>query len=527
MLSKEEYSKYAYKAQRLFLQLITSDKFRNIRRGVLMNEEIDTDPTTIATIDEEQVDQPAAYETIDQETTDLEQQMRLMLQLPSSYQLFIRNGAVAIINMEKDEEENYEGEKEEKEEKNKSEESDEESKDKEEDSEEDKEEDKENKDEEKSESSEESSEDKPEMKHKYNTYAAIPGMHNFMELDDNLEEVDTIQNVPTPTKEEGHSPDPEIVDLDDISPKEPDSTDIVIEINDNRSEERTVEMRELKNKILFMLNDFDNKIRMYNQGYIGQEGIANPIKNFLTGTVNILGHIGNLFKTGLLYGWRDFKRGELADYVESNRLTMTRIYNADFFRIEEKVVPVPQGMKGPYEVALKSLTDYMKAIDMPKRAKQMEQTVESIYKDMHKANPTFTSQVKDIRRTYTTPELEKLFNDTGKIFTPDKKRIEDKFGKVFDSMKQYEAVIKSSIDTDDYLRQVAGIHGRLESIQNTVTKIIDDSGTITKSQAEDLSKVIRGMAECFGNYGAVCTDLVRIQHNLTFVTKIIRAHLEM
>lgn len=351
-------------------------------------------------------------------------------------------------------------------------------------------------------------------------HTLFPGMQGYMEED-------TIQEVPIPTKEEGHSPDPEIEDLDDVSPKEPDNTDIVIEINQNRDPERTVALANMKSDILFQLRDFDNKIKNFNMGYIGQEDFTDHIKNFLVGSVNILASVGNLFKTGVMYGWRDFKRSELTVYSENNRLTMARLYNADYFRVEELNVPIPQGMKGNYKGALSSLLAYLNSLNMPDRAKKMEASIESIYKDMHKTNPVFVSQVRDIRRTYTDPQMEKLYKDTANFFTADKRRVEDKFSKLFDTMAEYEWDVKTGIDADSHLRQVAGVYTRLENIQMTVGKIIDDHNVLNKSQVEDLSKVIRGMAECFESYGVVCTDLVRTQHNLVEVTKVIRSELNM
>lgn len=352
----------------------------------------------------------------------------------------------------------------------------------------------------------------------------IPGffkyMHSSMEEDEEL----TALTIPAPTKEKGDAtPEPHVRDVDDKDPHDPGEVDIVIDIEQNRDEERQMALLRRRRELFRYLDGVEAYLKNYNLGRVGQEGF---VANFVTGVVNVVGHILNLFNAGVLQGWRNFKRGELTAYSDSNRATMTRIYFADFYQISEVEVDTPQGMEGPYAPALNSLCTYLVELNMLDRAIRMLKTVECIERDMHKQNSNFTSTIVDANKSFTDPKLAKLFQDTTKYFTP-KKSDGGKFRELFANMKEYETVIKQAIDEDDHLRQVSSVHSRLEDIQKVVNRIADDAELLTKPQLEDLAKVARAMADTFDNYGTVIADVLRVQHNLTEVTKRIRKALAM
>lgn len=348
----------------------------------------------------------------------------------------------------------------------------------------------------------------------------VSGLLGFM-----MEDEDTIQQIPVPTKEEGASEDPPVEDLDDKDPHNPDDVDIVIDISDfNRTEERQTELALWRNTLLYQLQPVELYVRNYNlQRVAGQEGF---IANAVTGIANVIGHVVNLFNAGVLNGWRNFKRGELTAYVDSNLATMARIYRADFYLIEDVEIDTPQGMKGTYHQALDALTMYLTKLNMLQLSNKMLKTMEAIESDMHKANPSFTSKVKDANREFADPNVKKLFDDTSTFFTSekfDRQRFQD----VFTGMGDYEAVIKMSIKSDDQLRQVSSVHSRLMDIQKVTGRIVDEADKLNKTQIEDLAKVARTMAETFDNYATGCADLIRVQHNLTENTKVIRKKLGM
>lgn len=338
--------------------------------------------------------------------------------------------------------------------------------------------------------------------------------------------MDFIDDVPKPTHEEGSHPLTEPIDLDNKEP-EPGNVDITIDIEENRDETRTHDMKLQKEKMLEVLHALEVQLAVRRTGYAGQEGFTDAVKNGLTGIVNILGHITNLFSTALFHGWRDFKRSELTAYSDSNRLTMTRLYGLSYFEIQNVKVPTPQGMEGKYVDALNSLNEYLTTLNMLKRSTKMLKMVEAIYADMRKTNTKFASHIQDVNRNIQDKYVEQLFEKTGKFFTSKKHTDKVAFSSVFGSTKDFEYCVKTCMDMDTHLRSVASVHSRLMDINDVVSNIIDHASVLNTRQIDDLVKMTRMFAEYFDQFATVINDVNRVNHNLVFVIKALRNYTKM
>lgn len=385
--------------------------------------------------------------------------------------------------------------------------------------------------------------------------SVIPGLANYMENED----------IPLPTKEEDDKyEEPVIRDIDDKDPHDPKQCDIVIEIDDNNdgttppqvedavpevtpveevaepttegdhvtqmhltlSEYRTWVNRS-SNKLIDQCDFHLKLVKNVNRGVVGQEGFTDLVKNAVTGIANITGHLLNLFKTALLNGFRDFKRSELSEYSDSNRMTMTRLYAADNYgRLRGHEVPVPRGMEGTYADALKAIQDALNAINILEKAKQAKEVINSVYKDLQLGQTGFTSQVTDMNRKLKSNEVNRMFDRECKIFTT-KKNDMGYFDKLFASMKQYEEVVKDTIDMDTEFRLVSSVYDYLQEIDETVGKIVPLADKMNKQQLDELASMVRLVAEFFDMYANVVQDLNRFNHNLTEVTQSIRDFLQM
>ena len=334
-------------------------------------------------------------------------------------------------------------------------------------------------------------------------------------------------DIPNPVTEDGTPPD-----LPDASENSPDGDEAVVEEptvdeDDYNHTDLIVKFDKLRSDARKYLAPLHLAYRNYRSGVLGVEGFTDTVKYALTGIVNVFGHIGNLFATGILHGWRDFKRGELTDYSDSNRLTMTRLYDiSNYERVRLMRVEHPKGMHGTYKDALKIITDCLTELDMSKKSSMMVSKLDAIRADVKKKNTNFSSYVQSMNQSFKPKYINDLFAKECKVFTTDRKD-SDTFNKLFSSMKDFEEICKGTMDLDSELRAVAGVHSRLQDMENIALKIVPMSEYLTAAQAEDIYKVVRTCAEIFDIYGTVVNDLQRVNHNLRILVEDLRDKLDM
>ena len=327
---------------------------------------------------------------------------------------------------------------------------------------------------------------------------------------------------PIPTKEEGDGPQvAETVDID--NQEVADSTaDIVIDIS-SRDEMRQGLAAYDKEIMLHHLRFATQLSHNYTAGIIGQEDFSSFVSNGLAGIGNVIGHIANLFKVSLFHGWRDFKRGEMAEYCDSNVVTMRRLYGLNYNEYRLTHIPYPEGMKGMYLPALSSLKAFLDELDLLKRTDKMLATIVAIHGDLVRTNPSFKSHVADFHRIFVPSRHEKLFNETSKFFTTKKEvKTDDIFSARFSSIKDYETVVKMSVEMDTHLRSVSSVHSRMQEMESWMNRIIELGPKLEKAHIADLVKIATTLATVFDSYATVINDVNRVGHNLVFVTDSLR-----
>ena len=337
-----------------------------------------------------------------------------------------------------------------------------------------------------------------------------------------LEDGDAAANIPLPTKEEGAEPDVVATvesDQDDLNTR-----DVEIVLDVTRDTSRTITPAdELCLKRLENLAE--NRLR----GYVGQEDFVGLVANALSGIGNIVGHLVNLIATGIFDGWRDFKRSELAEYCQSNAVTIRRIYSGNDNYARDAQVPHPQGMKGKYGPAIKSLKDFLDDLSILKRMDKMISVTDSILADMHKQNPSFSSHVKEGQRIWISSQSDRLFAATGKIFTTEKDPGDsyEPFNTRFDSLSDFEACVKATLVFDTDLRSVAGVHSRMENLEAQCQRIVEDGAKLDANQVKDIATMLRAVGTALDHYATVIKDVNRVNHNLVYCFQELRKTLGM
>lgn len=252
------------------------------------------------------------------------------------------------------------------------------------------------------------------------------------------------------------------------------------------------------------------------QSGLGMEGLTDTLKRALFGIVNIIGHVVNLFATGLFYGWRDFKRSELQEYCDSNVLTVSSLMNEKHFGVYRTLqVECPRGMQGMYRPAVTALLKYLNDLDMGARSKDICAMIENLVDDVHRSNLQMNTYVRQTQGSILPKSLETDYTTLGKKYFTSGSRDKDTFEKLFDSVGDVRDIVDDVKDADSHLREVATVHDRLMTIDSAVNDMITNHlDKIKAAQINDLVNLIRAIAFSFDRYSVVVNDLTRVGHNL-------------
>lgn len=264
------------------------------------------------------------------------------------------------------------------------------------------------------------------------------------------------------------------------------------------------------------------------------ESFSNFVFRGLTGVVNVVGHMVNLFRTALFDGWRDFKRSELTAYCQSNVATIHHLRHSglDFDKCANLDVYVPQGMTSDYIKTTNAMFAYLDELNLYEMSKQMIEVCENILTNLRSSNnKVFNDAIRDAYARYTnTSRLNSLFNDTEKYMTT-KKVDMMKCSQAFPGKAAgFSEILDMLLDKgNSYLQSVAAIHSRLEEVEELVKEIAEYANRVqlTRQQLDMLSKLARAWAVNFDRFATVINDVYRIDHNVTLDIVQIRKYLEI
>ena len=258
---------------------------------------------------------------------------------------------------------------------------------------------------------------------------------------------------------------------------------------------------------------------------VGTEGLYTASRNAILGLTNSVIMVGALVSTGILHGWRDFKRSELTEYIHSNRATVPLLYRVSMEDIGDTNMPIPQGMKTMYLEVVNFLIDYLKKADMKRTTRGMRDIAEGILKDVKKGTDIFSSDTKGKIQALKLKDLETHFKKSWKFFEADSKSfVEKPFRECFKTTADFKSSVVNAQDMDDDLRQVASIHDVVADIESTYKVIVNHQDTIDPKKLDDLADLTREFAICISNYATVINDVNRVQHNLMHCLMYVRRH---
>lgn len=264
------------------------------------------------------------------------------------------------------------------------------------------------------------------------------------------------------------------------------------------------------------------------------ENIGNFMFRGLTGVVNVLGHVLNLFRTALFDGWRDFKRSELTAYCQSNVSTIAYLKrNGQVFdQCSNLDLYIPQGMTSNYTKTLAAMLNYLDELNMLEMSKQMLEVTDNILTNLRASNSkVFGDTIRDVYAQYTnTTRLDQLFRETEKHMTTkkvDTMKCKDAFPDRCAGFKDVVDILTSA--GNSHLQSVASIHSNMTEVEETVKEIAEIVSTkdISRQQLDMLSKIARTWAIHFDRFATVINDVYRIDHNVTLNIVQIRKFAEI
>lgn len=301
--------------------------------------------------------------------------------------------------------------------------------------------------------------------------------------------------------------------------KPTEDEELLADLSKNRNHDR-----------LFLIQMHTGSITYSNINYLpSQESLVSFVKNMLTGMINTLSHIAYLFKTALFRGWRDFKRSELAEYFESNRVTMIRMRRAteDGFLLNTEV-DVPTGMKGSYIEAIGSLLSSLTELNMPARIEQMKAVITSIQETLLSTS-SFSSIVDAANRDFSNRKnIDIAFDKSNKFFTDGKNHVAT-FEKCHSSLAMMFSCIDTIIEKDVELVNVSRMYDKLMDIEDAVEMISESPSLerMSKNDLNTLNKVVTSWGYLFEKYSILINDLYRVNHCLFMNLKQVRKQLKM
>lgn len=257
--------------------------------------------------------------------------------------------------------------------------------------------------------------------------------------------------------------------------------------------------------------------------YPGNEGLMSMARNAVFGLANSVIMIGNLLATGLFSGWREFKRLELTEYIDSNRVTIPRLYKLNLASIKDVKVPIPQGMQTNYVIASNYLVSYLNEADMPHLIEAMNEIATAIAREAKKTSNLDMSTYRESLESLGIVKLQGQFEQSWKVFAPNVKTFDEiPFEDAFGTTEGLKRSVETTLKAESHFRQVGKAHKNTERLEETFKRLVNMKESIDGKQLEILSEVTRSFAVCISNYATILNDVNRVQHNLKECLRYVR-----
>jgi hypothetical protein len=235
--------------------------------------------------------------------------------------------------------------------------------------------------------------------------------------------------------------------------------------------------------------------------------------------LDAFGRILNNFKTYLLKGFKGFKRSELTAYEESHRLLVSNILKGPIHYYSSVEVPIPDGMKVPYDQATTMLVSFLEDSNFKSMIDQM-----LIYLDLYKTSSideysflkdktiTTMNEINYLTEKKMEAEFKKSFSGT---HTPGNVPISN----VLSSLKEVRATYHDIKKFEKYYMLASSYFSKINDIEKLVHQLISQFEKVKLNQEylKAFHSLILTCARQIDYFGVLLDTSQRVEHNFIYV----------
>lgn len=222
-----------------------------------------------------------------------------------------------------------------------------------------------------------------------------------------------------------------------------------------------------------------------------------------------------------LRSFRGFSRSEMRFYKESHPVLYKKILKLNYIDLRNIKIPYPTGMTSTYAQGFDLTTDILSRHDVLSTIQDANRIMERIDKTGF-VDEGFLKEVQIWTSNKRIYDLKKITVEMQHCFTTKFAKEETRpFKDMFKSMQEFSHVSEGLINSEKYFRMASKTFDHLMILDKTVDRVLEkmegDNQLISKEGTQILYDFLHTTAQQIDVYGAVCTELQKIEHNFVLV----------
>lgn len=247
------------------------------------------------------------------------------------------------------------------------------------------------------------------------------------------------------------------------------------------------------------------------------EGIGTGLLKIFIGVTDVFLKIGNTFKTNIFKFYKDLKRSEMRYYYESHTTMCLKAESVPITQVTNIDVPIPSGMKGPYQNACMSLEQVYTVLDIQAYGQGVLSALIDFRRKLMRSEDyknTLVPMTNLVKQRESSLNL--LKSSVDKVFTEQRTPLEVKFTSVYKTMKEFKDIRLALLDMEKYLAATNSLVKLVDDIDTVladITSYLTEDQEIDKGLITDMINIVKYMGVSFDIYGTTTTRQMAVEHN--------------
>lgn len=256
----------------------------------------------------------------------------------------------------------------------------------------------------------------------------------------------------------------------------------------------------------------------------------NLITRMFARTVDMFSRLFKNIINVTLRMFKGFTRSEIRYYKESNPLYTKKIQTLNYVDIAKCKIVFPEGLLVPYADAFVCINKILAQSDTVKLLDEATLLLNRLDTEGY-TNKSMLNELTAWSTKNTIYDIKSIGKDMNKIFTTQRDKTDEKpFSELFKSMNDYNYVFNGLLDAERYYHRAKTTYEKTEQfndlVNTVVTKLERDTSLITKEAALILYDFVHTIAVQIDIFGAVCTELQRVEHNFVLSTRLLEYYVK-